>query len=197
MLKNSRSSCCHPSCCNNICYRYIAGPPGPPGPRGPQGEPGLSGTASMASAGLAAYGGKYQAGTQPLLFTQPDTYIQIQLNTQLPSSNVTYPSANSITIQQSGDYEIHYNILFTANQTANIAIGVRQNGVIIPQTRETQAIGIEPEPNPSYNGKFSVNTIAALRQNDTVDLAVAVLRALPDNLDAVVNATLMLKKLNA
>lgn len=166
---------------------------GATGPRGEQGPPGESVN------GLSAYGGLYNAGTQLVFFTQPDVYVQVRLNTALPSYRTTPNGDNTLTIQENGDYEINYNVLMSTSQASEIGIGVRRNKTILPTTRGSQSLALDSTTTIAYDGRLSGTSIVALQAGDVLDLAVQVIRTLPPNLDAAINgyanATLTVKKL--
>ena len=184
----------------------VTGPTGPTGttgatgPTGPTGNTGPTGPTGTSPAGIAAYGGVYNSTAQILTFTQADAYVQISLNTAMPAFNVTYPVANSLTVAVDGDYEICYNILLSTARSATVAVAARRNGAIITQTRGSQTLSVDDTAGISYDGRLSCQTIVTLAAGDVLDLAIAVLRTLPSNLDAAINnnanATLSVKKLN-
>lgn len=126
--------------------------------------------------------------------------MQLGLNTTLPSQNVTPNANNTLTVQQNGTYEIHYNVLLSTNKSVDIGIGIRQNGAILPNTRSSQTLAKDSSPGSSYNGQLSGTVYVPLQQNDILDLVIAVLHTLPPNLSAVTNANahaiLTIKKLD-
>lgn len=149
---------------------------------------------------MAAYGGLYNAATQPVTFTAANTYVPVALNTALPAKNVT-TTGNTLVIPQAGDYEISYNLLMSTNAAADIGVAVRNNGTIIPQTRGAQTLAIDDTTTLAYDGRLSGSTIVTLPANSVLDLAVAVLNTLPTRFNAIINGnantTLTVKKLNA
>ena len=177
----------------NNSARCCPGPPPPPCCPPPC-RPGTAGN------GLAAYGGLYNATTQLLFFTQADTYLPVSLNTPMSARNVAYPAANSLMVAEPGDYEINYNVLLNANKAVDAAIGVRRNGAIIQQTRGSQTLSADGSTGLTFDARLSCSTIVTLAANDVLDLAIAILRTLPANLDAIINgnanATLTVKKLD-
>lgn len=179
-------------CSPRICY--IPGPTGPQGPTGPTGPSG------SAIAGLPAYGGIYNASTQLVFFTQVDQFVQVSLNSTLPALNVSYPALSTLVVDIDGVYEINYNVLLNTSTVVDVAIGVRNNGVIIPQTRGSQTLSFDTVAVLSYDGRLSGSTIVTLSAGDTLDLAIAVINILPVNLDAAingnVNACLTVKKID-
>lgn len=181
-----RQPCGNQGCCCLIGIPGLPGPQGEPGPQGPAG-------------GASAYGGLYQAGTQLVTFPAADTYVQVRLNTPMPMKDVSSSAANSLTIQQAGDYEINYNVLLSTSQAADVGIGVRRNGVILAQTRGSQTLAVDSTTTISYDGRLSASTIVTLAAGDVLDLAIQVIRTLPANLDAAINgyanAALSVKKL--
>lgn len=178
-----------------------AGPTGPTGAPGAAGPTGATGPAGNTASGLAAYGGRYNSSTQLLFFTQADEYIPISLNTAMPALNVSYPAANSITVSEAGDYEITYNLLLNANQSITAAAGVRRNGTMLQQTRGSQTLSADDSAGTTYDGRLAASTIVSLAANDVLDLAIAIVRTLPANLDAIVNgnanALLTVKKISS
>lgn len=183
-------------CGGRPCVCCVPGPQGPPGMIGPTGPAGPA-----AESGLAAYGGLYNASVQLLFFTQAGVFIPVNLNTQMPSENISYPAANTLQIEQAGNYEIAYNVLLNASQSVTVAIGVRRNGVIIPATRGSQTLSFDNTAVLSFDGRLAASTIVTLAAGDMIDLAMAVVNTLPANLDAIINnnanAVLSVKKLNS
>ena len=189
------------------------GPQGPAGPTGATGADGLPGTTGAtgltgaagatetAAAGLAAYGGLYNAGTQLVFFTQPNTYVKVQLNRALVLHNVTAdPTSSTLTVLQEGDYEINYNVLMNASRAIDVAVAVRNGGSVIAQTRGSQTLAVDSTTTLSYDGRLSGSTIVHLLPQSVLDLSVQILNTVPSGLDVAingyVNATLTVKKLN-
>ena len=186
-------------CCPCTCP---AGPTGPQGATGPQGIPGpqgIQGPPGTTTSGLSAYGGRYQAGTQLVFFTAADIPVQINLNTPMPSRNISQ-TTNGLVIEQAGDYELTYNLLLSTSKAATVAAAARSNGTVLTQTRGSQTLSFDSATNISYDARLSATTILTLDQGSVIDLVLSVVRTLPANLDAAVNgfanATLTLKKLD-
>lgn len=196
------NSCCYPIVCCMHSTQGPTGPAGPVGPIGPAGPTGATGPTGPqgdpAPASLMAYGGGYNSATQLVNFTAADTYLQVQLNSALPASNVT-KSGNILTVAETGDYEVSYNVLINASQAVDIGIAVRRNNVVIPATQGAQTLAIDNSTTISYDGRLSANTIVSLTAGDSLDLVIQVLRTLPANLDAIINgnanATLKVRKI--
>ena len=173
----------------------IAGPVGATGPTGPIGPTGPEGPA-----GTTVCGGLYNASTQLVFFTAPNTYVQLRLNTPTPLRNVAAPGNNTLVIQESGDYEINYNVLLNTSRAVTAAIAVRRNGTAIAATRGSQTLAVDSTTTISYDGRLSASTIVTLDAGDVIDLALSVVNTLPAGLDAIVNgnanATLTVKKLD-
>lgn len=89
--KLNRKLECYPKCPSQI---YILGNNGLIGSTGP-------------SSGLAAYGGRFSNTSQTITLGL-GTQTQIPLPTTMPNLNTTYTTANSITVNQGGVYEINY-----------------------------------------------------------------------------------------
>lgn len=113
---DQRCNCCIPEPPCGPCCQGLTGATGEPGP-----------------GGTSVYGGLYNAGTQLLFFTQPDTYVQIRLNTALPTSGVTAGN-NTLTVLESGNYEVTYNLLMTSSRAVDVAAAVWANGTPIAAT---------------------------------------------------------------
>lgn len=167
--------------------------PGPQGPTGPTGPIGPGNT------NVVAYGGIYNSAVQLVFFTAVNDYLQVKLTNPLPSLNIT-PNNSTLTISETGDYEITYNILVSTSQAVDIGVAVRNNGTVIPVTRGTQTLSLDSATNISYDGRLSAITIVSLTSGDILDLAVQVINNLPTGLDAIINnnanATLTVRKLN-
>ena len=194
--------CWNQCCCPQPCCVCIPGPRGPrgfTGPQGPQGPQGQPGPAGTSNAGLAAYGGLYNSSTQLPAFTAVNAYVQLQLTTPMPLKNVT-ASANQLTIQNEGDYEINYNLLINANRAVDILAVVRNNGTPITQTRAAQTLAIDNTTALTYDGRLNCSTIVHLAAGSVLDLALTVLNTLPAGLNAVVNGnantTLSVKRID-
>ena len=154
----------------------LQGLPGVTGPTGPQGVTGLTGPtgdtgptgptgpAGESTAGLAAYGGLYNANSTPITLTE-NTAIQFTLTNEMPLHNVT-TTGSTINITQDGDYEITYSITASTNIAGNLGVAVRRNNTNIPGTLQTvAAANTDPET-------FGTSVIIALNSGDTIDLAI-------------------------
>ncbi len=178
----------------------ITGPTGPTGATGAIGPTGATGPTGPTGSAIGVYGGLYNSSSQLVFFTAADTYVKLNLNTALPSNQVT-PNANStITVNETGTYEINYNILMSTSAAVDVSAAVRNNGTVIPQTRGSQTLAIDDTTTLAYDGRLSCSTIVNLTAGDILDLVVLVLRTLPTGLDAAVNGnancTLTIKKIN-
>lgn len=150
--------------------------------------------------GVEAYGGLYHSAVQLVFFTAVNDYVQVRLNTPLPLKNVATSGNNTLTVQESGTYEINYNVLLNASQAITAGIAVRRNGTVIPETRGSQTLAVDSDTTLTHDGRLSASTIVNLTAGDILDLAVQVVNNLPANLSAIinnnVNATLTIKKLD-
>lgn len=181
----------------------ITGPTGPTGPTGaigPTGATGPTGPTGPTGSAIGVYGGLYNSSSQLVFFTAADTYVKLNLNTALPSNQVTPNADSTITVNETGTYEINYNILMSTSAAVDVSAAVRDNGTVIPQTRGSQTLAIDDTTNLAYDGRLSCSTIVNLTAGDILDLVVLVLRTLPTGLDAAVNGnancTLTIKKIN-
>lgn len=181
----------------------ITGPMGIQGIQGIQGATGATGV--MGPTGPAgeysvAYGGLYNSSVQSVVFTAVSTYVQLKLNTVLPSDNVIPNDDNTITILESGDYQVNYNLLVNTNRAVDVGVAVRRNNTVITNTRGTQTTAIDSTTTLSFDARLSASTIVTLQGGDILDLAIQVINTLPTGLDTVINnnanATLSVIKLS-
>ncbi len=154
-------------------------PQGPTGPTGPIG----------AANGLNAYGGRYNS-TGGNISLGIATQSQIPLANTMPNLNTSYATANSITVNQSGIYEINYftNISVTVGTTVTLA--VRQNGSNIPATVVTRALSL------GTSSIYSGSVIVSLTAGSVIDMAISALVSVSATLGSGNSANLTVKKLN-
>ena len=164
------------------------GPQGPQGATGAQGPQGDTGPAGPATNGLAAYGGLYSTSTDTIALTE-NTPVTVPLGTQMPVLNETY-GANSITIDEEGDYEINYGLLGSVDPASTITLSVNVNAA--PEASGTISQDFITGTARSMNG----STIVSLNEGDVITLTVegtATTTLTPQN---NVSAYLTVKKLN-
>ncbi len=171
----------------------VAGATGPTGPTGPQGIQGAVGatgptgpTGPAGENGLGAYGGKYNDTAQILALTNgvPTT---IELPTDMPNNNVQYTPANSITINEAGDYEINYSANVTSTNSSTIALAVRDNGTAIDSATLTNTFS------DGENNIYSGSVIRTLAAGDVIDMTLTSTEAATGSVN---NATLSVKLLD-
>lgn len=160
--------------------------PGRPGPIGPVGPVGPMGPAAP-----TVYGGIVNTTPQILSLTEGVPTVA-PLTVQLPYDDVTYASANAITVNEAGDYAISYfltNAEVVGTATANITLTVRSNGVNIPNT----AIGafVAAEDYANINGE----TIVTLPAGAVVDLTIRSTETIGLTLGDNTTIALILRKL--
>ena len=135
-----------------------------------------------------------------MTFAAADSYVQVQLNTAMPSLGVTGNANNTLTIQEAGDYEIAYNLLMSGNAAATMAAAVRNNGSVLQQSRGAQTLSVDGTAALSHDARLSASTVASLPAGSTLDLALSVVNTLPAGftvlLNGYANATLTVKKLS-
>ena len=151
-------------------------PQGPTGPAGPAG-------------GLQAYGGRFN-NTASTLNLGILTQSQIPLPTTMPASNTSYTTNNSITINQTGVYEINYFLNVSASVGTTLTLAVRNNGTNIPSTVISRVLSV------GTSSVYSGSTIVNLSSGNVIDMALSALVSLGVNLSSGVNATLTVKKIN-
>ena len=158
----------------------LPGVAGATGPTGPTGPAGISGT------GLSAYGGKYNATTQPisLIANVPTT---IALPTTMPNENVNYGTINSVTIIEAGDYEVNYSANVTSTNSATISLNVRENGVPIDSAMITNIFS------DGENRIYSGSIIRGFATGEILDIVITPNEAATGSVN---NAALSVKKLD-
>ena len=108
----------------------------------------------------------------------------------MPAENVTFNMPDSLTIEESGVYEINYMFNASSSLGAAVTLSVRNNGAIIPSTEETHilAIGVE--------SIYSGSVLEALSAGDMLTIEVESTLELTLTLSSGVTATLSVKKLD-
>lgn len=154
-------------------------------PQGPTGPTGATGP----TAGLNAYGGRY-SNTQQVIDLAIGSQSQIPLETTMPNLRTTYTTANSITVEQAGNYEINFFSNISAAVATTVTFAVRNNGTNIPSTSISRALSA------NVSSIYTGNVIVNLPAGAVVDMAISALLAVGVTLGTGVNATLTLKKLN-
>ena len=165
------------------------GPQGLAGPTGATGPQGITGPTGPSSEGLKAYGGRY-SNTEQSISLSILTPTQIALTNTMPNSNTSYTTANTITTQQGGIYEINYYVNMTATVATTVTVAVRSNGTNIASTVISRLLSV------GTNSIYSGNTIVNLPANANIDLAMSASLAVGITLGTGVNATLSIKRLN-
>ena len=124
--------CCRPTCPykreGNIIYVVETGPRGPMGPIGPQGPSGPQGPVGPAGGGINSYGGLYSVLQTARTITP--TYSTLTLESTMPSNNVTY-GTNTITVVNSGTYEVNYGLTADTSETTVVTTAVAVNGATV------------------------------------------------------------------
>ena len=173
----------------------LQGTPGATGPTGPQGLQGTPGTtgptgptgpAGAEGLGLASYGGRFNTTPQVLALTTgvPTT---IELTTNMPINNITYNPANSITINDTGIYEVNYSANVTSTNSSTISLALRINNNPVNSATLTNVFS------DGENAIYSGSVILALTSGDILNMALTSNEAATGS---VINATLSAKLLN-
>ncbi len=163
---------------------------GPTGPTGATGADGAIGpTGADGTANLNAYGGLYNNTPQTINLTLGGT-TQLPLPSNMPSQNVTYTPANSITAPVAGVYEINYFTNISAALGTTVTMSVRRNGTAIPDATISRALSVGV--GSIYNGSIIID----LNAGDVIDMALSALLAVGVTLGSGVNTTLTIKQIN-
>lgn len=145
-----------------------------------------TGPAGESGAGLSAFGGKYNATTQPISLVA-SVPTAITLPTNMPVNNVGYVTANSVTVNEAGDYEINFSANVTSTNSATISLNIRENGVPIDSAMITNTFS------DGENRIYSGSVIRTLAVGDVIDMAITPIEAATGSVN---NAALSIKKLN-
>ena len=108
----------------------------------------------------------------------------------MPNLNTTYSSANSITVTQSGVYEISYYCNMSAAVATTVTTAVRSNGTNIQSTVISRALSV------GIGSIYSGSAIVTLNSGAVIDFVMSALLAVGVTLGSGVNASLILKRLN-
>ncbi len=154
-------------------------------PQGPTGPIGPTGPAN----GLSAYGGRYNntGGNISLGLATP---TQIPLTNNMPSLNASYNVDNSITIRETGVYEITYFSNLSVTLGTTVTIAVRANGTNIPQTVISRVLTV------GTSSTYSGSALVSLSAGTVIDMAISALVSLGVTLGSGTNTSLIVKKLN-
>lgn len=115
---------------------------------------------------LSSYGGIYSEVSQAITLPAGGGELQIQFEETMPSLNVTYGD-NSITVQNSGVYEINYLLVVATSPSSNgLSASIRANGIPISQTYVGLVLS-----SAAFN-IFSASTLYELNAGDELTLYV-------------------------
>lgn len=145
----------------------LQGTQGATGPTGPQGLQGIQGATGPTGpdGSIAAYGEKYTEATNPITL-EANTQTQVPLESNGPSSNITYDTANVLTIENAGVYQIDFLLNASPSTPTTLTAAVRQNNTNISGTQITLTTDTDD------NALFTASAITTLNANDQIDLTV-------------------------
>ncbi len=159
--------------------RGSTGPMGPVGPTGPTGS----------STGIDTYGERYTEGAETVSLTANQD-AQVPLKTNGPSQNVSYNTANAITVNTTGTYQIYYLLNASSSQQGELTVSLRKNNI------ELVGTNIALDVTANQNQLFTGSIITTLESNDTIDLAVNQTVTATLSLDSSIGAKISIIKLN-
>ncbi len=105
----------------------------------------------------------------------------------MPVNNVGYTTANSVTINEAGEYEINFSANVTSTNSATISLDVRDNGVAIDSAMITNTFS------DGENRIYSGSVIRTLVAGDVIDMAITPIEVATGSIN---NAALSVKKLD-
>lgn len=114
--------------------------------------------------GLNAYGGRYNSTQQSITtVTSQDTTLDLT-NVMSANEGVDTTTANTITIQDAGVYEIHYRALVGMDQAGTVTLSVQDGSSPVDGTAQQLTLAMNA---PQV---FETVTIAELSQGDNLTL---------------------------
>ena len=163
------------------------GPTGAAGAAGATGATGATGPTGAAN-GLNAYGGLYTTAAPSLSLST--TAQQVTLGDTMPETGVTYTPANSITVTDTGLYDIFYSITLTPDTADTITVSPRVNNTDVTGASSVHTLDADEE------STFTKSTLVSLNAGDIVDLAVTATQAVTAPVSSGTGAVLVVKRLD-
>lgn len=105
----------------------------------------------------------------------------------MPVDNVDYATANNVTINEEGDYEINFSANVTSTNSATISLAVRENGTPVDSAMITNTFA------DGENRIYSGSVIRTLAVGDVIDMVITPIEAATGSVN---NAALSVKKLD-
>lgn len=137
----------------------------------------------------SAYGGIFSNTSQSFSFTGSGEETNIAFANQMQLNNVT-KEGDSLRPFIYGDYEVNYMVrIAPATVSGQIAVGVRNNGVFVPQSFQSGVLSTEVDT--IFQGSFISEIF-----NANMDLAFSSIDVVDFNLSDETNATLTIERLN-
>ena len=163
------------------------GATGAAGAAGATGATGATGPTGAAN-GLNAYGGLYTTAAPSLSLST--TAQQVTLGDTMPETGVTYTPANSITVTDTGLYDIFYSITLTPDTADTITVSPRVNNTDVTGASSVHTLDADEE------STFTKSTLVSLNAGDVVDLAVTATQAVTAPVSSGTGAVLVVKRLD-
>ena len=163
------------------------GATGAAGAAGATGATGATGPTGAAN-GLNAYGGLYTTAAPSLSLST--TAQQVTLGDTMPEKGVTYTPANSITVTDTGLYDIFYSIILTPDTADTITVSPRVNNTDVTGASSVHTLDADEE------STFTKSTLVSLNAGDIVDLAVTATQAVTAPVSSGTGAVLVVKRLD-
>lgn len=167
----------------------VEGPTGPIGSTGPQGIQGIEGpTGPIGPTGptgptpepfYPAYTGLYKYTSGELPIFSANTYVRVPFTTHLPTMNMTTRFNEAINIGEVGTYQLSYSILLNSNRPVEVSVAARMDGVLLPQTVNTQQLAVDTATSTGYDTRLSLNTFVDLQPGTVLDFAIAIINTFP------------------
>lgn len=144
----------------NVILNFVV-PAGPTGPQGEQGPTGPAGTATV-----AVYGSKYNT-TGNNINVNENNDTAVPLATSGPTSGITSTSTDTLTINETGIYQINYFFSGSPSVKTELTVEVLQNTNPIGRTTITKEVDADVDE------IFSGSAIVNLTEGDEIGLGLA------------------------
>lgn len=142
---------------HHLTFYIPKGEKGDTGPAGPQGPVGPT--------EIVAYAERFLDTTQEFKL-QADVDVDVPLTSNGPALFAGYDTENAINIREPGFYQVSYYFSATPKTDCKLAIGIRNNGFLLP------ASNLRCDWKANTIGNISNRIIAALVNEDVVTLSI-------------------------
>jgi len=115
---------------------------------------------------------------------------QIPMPLTDPSINVSYDTENTISVDQTGDYEVQYSLVASPSLPVTLTAALRLDGSDIPTTVMSRPLGA------NTSSELVGSAILSLHAGDELDMAISTNLGADITLGRGLNAYIILKRLD-